>query len=100
MNRAVRDQSHLTRSPQPLRSPSPDIVAANIITSTRTPTTEIPILPNMREHRQNIPLMEEIVQLKRENEELRQQLGRERGSGGRQSLPTGGHREQQIGRLL
>lgn len=67
MNRSVRDQSHLTRSPQPLRSPSPDIVAANMIASTRTPTTEIPAIPNFRHNRQDIPLFEEIDRLRREN---------------------------------
>lgn len=65
MNRSVRDQSHLTRSPQPLRSPSPDIVTANMITSTKTPTAEMPLMPSTRHYRQDVPLMEQIIELRR-----------------------------------
>lgn len=63
------------RSPKPVRSPSPDLVAKTVIVSTKTPNAaEIAEIARLSAPAIRIPLVEEIAQLKRQNQDLQERL--------------------------
>lgn len=57
------------KSPQPVRSPSPDYVARSAIFSTKSPSSAeiIQIAGLTPPKHQRIPLLEEIAELRKEN---------------------------------
>lgn len=85
MNKAASTvQTPRDKSPQPLRSPSPDYAARSAIFSTKSlSSAEIVQIAGLTPPKQQrIPLLEEIADLRKENKELQERLQARPGAAG------------------